>query len=112
MSAYDLTVMALSETHPAARAALEALGPNSAGDPPIGLLGFMYQHDRVGLCRAADMAHRHGGDAEWRTDGLTPDELADYIYESGSWRHAHATRWRERYERAAEVYSAAVFGEA
>lgn len=112
-TAHDLTLMALAETNPRAYAALAAAGPNRAGDPPVGALGFMAPDDCLDLCRAADLAHRalgHDLDTEhhWPWHEAGPDALARLIARDGSWRHLHDGEMRSPTRRALDAYREAV----
>lgn len=107
MTPHEMTRMALMEGgHLRIVAALDAIGPNGAGDPPIGALGFMAPGDCEALCRAADLAHRHAA-----TDGWEPMSIqarARFIARSGSWlRHFH----RPEFLAARMAYKAAVLAE-
>ena len=111
-AAFDMTLMALSEVNPRAAAALRVLGPNSAGDPMIGLLGFMSPGDCIDLVKAADLAHRRLGSEGWREDGWTVEEVARYIAECGAWRNQRQHSWRDRIADAVTRYQIAIRDEA
>lgn len=84
MTPYELTLNALTETNPAAAAALAALGPSSAGDPLLGGLGWMDDTDRTDVAKAAMLAHEVLGSDDWEWGDAR--ELSIHMWESGSWR--------------------------
>lgn len=85
---YDMTRMALAETAPPrVLAAFDALAPNRAGDPVIGLLGFMSPCDCLTLVKAADLAHRSAGTEGWAPQ--TVEHRARFIARGGAWRTNH-----------------------
>ena len=104
---YDMTRMALAETAPPrVLAAYDALPPNRAGDPVIGLLGFMSPGDCLTLVKAADLAHRAAG-----TDGWVPETVeyrARSIARRGAWRtnHSHALPAIRAYKAAIQQEAA------
>lgn len=86
---YDMTRMALAESAPPrVLAAYDALAPNRAGDPVIGLLGFMSPSDCLTLVKAADLAHRAAGTKGWAPE--TVEHWACSIARRGAWRTNHS----------------------
>lgn len=99
---YDMTRMALAETAPPrVLAAYDALPPNRAGDPVIGLLGFMSPGDCLTLVKAADVAHRSAGTEGWATN--TVQDRVRLISRSGAWISNH-----DRALPAIRAYKAAI----
>lgn len=70
MTPHEMALAALAEVAPAVGTALGVLGPNRAGDPPIGLLGWLPCDELVIACRAVDLAHRRAGTPGWAHDDI------------------------------------------
>ncbi len=106
MSAWELTRMAVAETAPPrVLAAYDCIPANRAGDPMIGLLGFMSPGDCLLLVRAADLAHRRLGTDGWED---TPDRArARQISRCGAWRDRSSTR-RSEVVAAIAAYKSAI----
>lgn len=100
LSAHDRTLACLAEVNPRVYAALAAAGPNNAGDPPLGALGWLPPDDLADLARAAMMAH---GTTRPGWDWTDPHTLARYLADAGSWRR-HDCPARDR---AVTAYSTA-----
>lgn len=100
LSVHEMTLYLLSEVNAPVRAALEELGPNRAGMPPIGMLGFMEFEDCHDLAKAADLAHMRNGTELWPHVGQAErvEDLARAMQDHGSWRRIQQTdlfRFRE-----------------
>ena len=104
---FDMTLAALSEVNPRAAAALRVIGPNRAGDPMIGLLGFMSPGDCLALVKAADLAHKRAGTDGWRDDEWPLEQVARYVSECGGWRNPSG-KWADRVRDAITRYQLAI----
>ena len=100
---FDMTLTALGEVNPLVRFVLAVIGPNRAGDPMLGLLGFMDYDDRLDLVRAADLAHRRAGTDGWRDEGQTVEQMAEFISSAGGWR-SPGEKWRQQVAQALVAY--------
>ncbi len=86
MNVFEMTQATLiEEGFPQVAAALAALGPNRAGDPPLGDLGWLPYADRFALARAANTAHCELGTVGWTFEG-DPAALSDAMFDRGGWR--------------------------
>ncbi len=86
MDVFEMTQATLiEEGFPQVAAALAALGPNRAGDPPLGYLGWLPYADRFALACAANTAHCELGTAGWTFEG-DPAALSDAMFDRGGWR--------------------------
>lgn len=91
---------------------VKTLGPNRAGRPMPGLLGFMRRPHLLVVLHAVDLAHTAKRSPGWPR--LTLDEHARGVIERGGWRDIDrcypetdapcGPRWRARYSDATEAY--------
>lgn len=102
---YEMTMAALSEVNPRVAATLEVIGPNRAGDPMIGLLGFMSGNDCTDLARAANLAHTQAGTDGW--ERMADRDRAVHIQMFGGWRNP-SEKWATRVSDAKIIYRLAI----
>ena len=105
VTTHDMTLAALSEVNPRAAAALRVMGPNRAGDPMVGLLGFMSGNDCIDLARAADLAHTRAGTDGW--ERMADRDRAVHIQMFGGWRNPSG-KWADRVRDAVTRYQIAI----
>lgn len=100
---YEMTRMLLAETAaPRVLAAWDAVPPNRAGHPKIGVFGFMDGDDLYHVAKAADIAHRQANTEGWATHVESVEFLVAAITTHGSWRFANDPHhgYRHAAERA------------
>lgn len=100
MNVHEMTVAALMEGgQPAVAAALQAVGPTRAGDPPVGLFGWLDREERVALGKAMMLSHDAAGN---EVGSESPEEFASWVRSEGSWR---SEMMREQVVKAFAAYT-------